>query len=136
MAGREKVLRPGWALRLFPAVLVTVAVFLLGTATPAHAPRLDFHWGDKVGHFFAFGFVQITYARSAGFLWPELCTRKLAWRAACASALLGLLLEVVQGFLPYRSAEFADFVADGVGAVFASVLYIYLSRWQTRYERD
>ena len=36
-------------------------------------------------------------------------------RIACRRRTVGLLIEVVQSFVPYRSAEFADLAADAAG---------------------
>ena len=50
------------------------------------------------------------------FWYAQLCadTRALAWRALGFVA-LGGIIEILQGFTAYRSAEWLDFVADGAG---------------------
>lgn len=70
--------------------------------------------GDKLLHGAAFAFLMLWYAQIyAG--WHD--------RRRCALNLIGfgLLIEALQGLLPYRSADFWDLIADigGVGIGFA-----------------
>lgn len=91
-------------------------------------PEADFQWRDKVGHLFAFGFVQITHARALEFLAiPKARSAQIAG-AVLSATLVGGLLEIWQAFLPHRSAEWGDLLADGVGAILAGILYLRLFR--------
>lgn len=120
--------RPGWVLRLAPAFLSVLVVFVLGSAEMPHIPEADFKWSDKVGHLFAFGFVQITHARALEFLGaPHKSLSQVGW-AVFSATLIGALLEIWQAFLPHRSAEWADLLADGVGALLAGGVYWFLFR--------
>jgi VanZ family protein len=53
---------------------------------------------------------------------PGLCFAR-AWRAAVAVSLFGLCDEWRQSFTPGRFVEFADWVADTVGALVAVFVY-------------
>lgn len=120
--------RPGWVLTLVPAVLSVVVAFVLGSVKMPQVPEADFQWSDKVGHLFAFGFVQLTHVRALEFLCaPKKTFSQVGWAVGSAT-LVGALLEVWQGFLPHRSAEWGDLLADGVGAVLAGALYWALFR--------
>lgn len=120
--------RPGWVLSLAPAVLSVVVAFVVGSVEMPTIPEADFKWSDKVGHLFAFGFVQLTHVRALEFLWaPRKTFSQIGWAVASAT-LVGGLLEVWQAFLPHRSAEWADLLADGVGALLAGTLYWALFR--------
>jgi len=66
--------------------------------------------GDKIGHALAFCGLVLFYAQ----LYP---LRRDRWRCVLGAIAFGALIEVVQSFVPYRSAEFLDLVADAVGAV-------------------
>ena len=113
---------------LAPAVLSVVVVFVLGSAEMPHIPETDFKWSDKVGHLFAFGFVQVTHVRALEFLGaPRKNLSQIGWAVASAT-LVGGLLELWQSFLPHRSAEWGDLLADAVGAALAGVLYWALFR--------
>jgi VanZ family protein len=80
---------------------------------------LPFSSADKVKHALAFAVVGYSYLRSVKFLLPhwEVWSRR---RLGASLALgLGALLELLQALVPYRTAEFADLVADAVGIGFA-----------------
>ena len=47
----------------------------------------------------------------------------------------GIVVEVLQGFVPGRSQEVADAVADAVGATIGLALLGALVRWRTRASR-
>lgn len=65
---------------------------------------------DKTEHFLAFAFLGLL----ARLGWPHLSYGKV-WLPLLA--LYGAAIEVIQSFLPYRSAEFLDFLADFFGIV-------------------
>lgn len=94
-----------------PAFRAALAVALITTSylafTPRHFPVIDHIW-DKLKHAAAF----VTLATLADFSFP-----RSRFGAAKAGWLLayGVLIEVVQYFVPYRSAEVLDVVADSVG---------------------
>jgi VanZ family protein len=82
---------------------------------------------DKWAHGIAFAMLALwftgQYARSS-----------YAW-IAIMLLLYGLLIEVVQSFVPYRSAELADLVADGAGiCVGLLVAALVTGGWSVRAE--
>lgn len=65
---------------------------------------------DLIGHFLLFATMAsaaVAFSRRPG---------QLAW-LAFATIALGTALEVTQGFVPYRSSEVADAVANGLGGL-------------------
>jgi len=65
---------------------------------------------DVVGHFLLFGtmaFAAVGFSRRPG---------QLAWLAAATIA-LGMVLEYAQGFVPHRSPEITDALANGMGGL-------------------
>ena len=72
---------------------------------------------DKVNHLLAFVALAFT-VRQAGLTWM---------RAALALLAYGVLIEVVQSFLPTRHGDIADLVADLVG-IAAGLLCVTLTR--------
>ncbi len=103
--------RRPWQLILF--VLVCVVCYL--TLTPSPPKGVDLGW-DKLNH--ATAFAALTVAGC--FAFPG------SWRTVLAVLLgllaLGGLIEVVQYFVPGRSCDLLDVVADAVGmAVGATV---------------
>lgn len=130
----RRIFRAGWTVHLLPAAIAVVAVLSLGTMRPNSLLVPEFDWSDKVGHLLAFGFIQITHARAAEFIWDPERSRRLVWGAAASATILGGLLEVWQAFLPYRTAEFLDLVADALGAVLAAWIYDRVRR--SSYEKS
>lgn len=87
-------------------------------------PGPDFALLDKAWHLVAFGGLTGLAARAFAHFGrrPPLAARD----AALAAAALGGLLEVLQSFTPYRSAEWGDFLADSIGAALVYVLLRWL----------
>ncbi len=107
----------------------TLWPFLLaGTTTwcsghPATLPEVSWLAVDKVGHFALYGALATAIVRHPALVrWPWL---GLWWALPLASA-YGLGDEFRQSFTIVRMFEWADWVADTVGAVVAVSLYI---RW-------
>lgn len=121
---QKKLFRPGWVVYLMPAVLSVAAALVLGTMQGGPTLGPEFDLKDKVGHLVAFGLVQITHARAAEFIFEPRRSLSMVWGAAVSATLVGAILEAWQAFLPYRTAEVLDLVADGIGAVLAALLYL------------
>ncbi len=71
---------------------------------------------DKLTHYFAYlvWAVFYRYAFNAGY-----------WNIFFSSILLGGFVEIVQYFLPYRSGEYGDLVADIFGSLSGMFLYFF-----------
>ena len=67
--------------------------------------------GDKIGHALAFAGLVLWYAQ----LYP---LRRDRWWCVVGAIGFGALIEVLQSFTTYRSAEWLDLAADSVGALF------------------
>ncbi len=91
-------------------------------------PETNFRFSDKVGHLFAFGFIQLTHVRALEFVFEPRKTRRQIWASIGIATAFGGLLEVWQAFLPHRSAEWGDLLADGTGALLAGALYWMMFR--------
>lgn len=77
--------------------------------TPA-PPQVDVQFGDKIGHFAAYGFLMFWFC----LLYPMLRIRMLY---AAGFIALGVVLEVVQGELGYRTYDVMDMAANTVGVL-------------------
>jgi VanZ family protein len=105
-------------LHLFPALLSVVVVLYLGTA-PRGELTPSISGGDKLGHLLAFALVERTYARAFEFFLGAKSFKRAHMWGVIAAVAWGAILEIVQSFLPYRSAEFGDLFADALGALLA-----------------
>lgn len=87
----------------------------------------SFSYMDKLLHFVAYS--------GLGFLcaWALSFSITTSWRsiifvAACIATLYGILNEIVQMYIPTRSTEFYDAVANGAGAIVGAFFAMYISR--------
>jgi VanZ family protein len=116
-----------FAIQLGPAVLYIGAIFYGGLIRMRALPEVGFVPTDKLLHAVAFGGLAFLLFRAAVFGMPRAATRTQLSFAALGASAVGALLEVCQAFVPYRSADVLDWVADTVGAALAVAL---ISVWQ------
>jgi len=88
----------GWA-------LVAAIVWLSLTPSP---PSLEVAWGDKLGHFAAYGTLMFWFCQ----IYPRRGTR-ISYAAGFVA--LGIALEFAQGAIGYRSFELFDMLANAIG---------------------
>ncbi|HSC85734.1 MAG TPA: VanZ family protein [Polyangiaceae bacterium] len=119
---------PGGILALAPALLWLGTTFYVGSMARDPLAVIEFDAKDKVLHALFFGVMQRTHFRALLFLFPKRPASFLNVRAAITTILVGILLELWQAFLPHRSAELLDAVADAVGAVCFAWLFGRLTR--------
>ena len=80
---------------------------------------------DKVVHFFQYlllAWLLVQATRASRLQVPGL--RRTIWGAATS---YGLLIELVQAMLPWRSAELLDMVMNGLGAAVGTLLFSFRS---------
>ncbi len=88
------------------------------------APVIDeFPFRDKGIHFVEYGILGWLCARATAGTWPGAPRWKTAALAATIATLWGLSDECHQFFVPGRSAEIGDAVADLLGAVAGAALW-------------
>ncbi|MEY2930276.1 MAG: VanZ like family [Pseudomonadota bacterium] len=126
----RRVRSPWWAFQVWPALLCTLLILVLGSIR--QGPPGPQQLNDKALHFIGFGFAAGLWCRACRHLWPGATMRVAALRGFAASTALGALLELWQAFLPYRSAELLDWVADALGAALAALLLVAFWRLAER----
>ena len=99
-----------WAVAAFYACLAAV---LLLTLTPITIPNA-FPEEDKLHHLIAFGALAVLACASWSVPW---------WRSCLPLSALGALIELIQLYVPHRSAEVGDWLADSVGVGLGWYLY-------------
>jgi VanZ family protein len=104
---------------VFPAAAYVGVIFYTGLIRLAKLPEVGFIPTDKLLHALAFGCLALLLARAARALLPRRHPRTRLVFAVLGASLFGALLEVCQSFVPYRSAEFLDWLADTLGAACA-----------------
>ena len=99
-----------------PAVVYVAAVFYGGLSRMRALPEVGFMPTDKLLHAATFAGLAFLLMRSARYALPRTAQHKQLLLGALGSSALGALLEVCQAFVPYRSADPLDWLADTVGA--------------------
>ncbi len=111
VAARQPLRWFGWWCGLGWLFVVWVVYESL-TSNPIQTPGIEF--GDKIGHFGAYFIMMGWFA--------QLYHRSRQWLFLVVFIALGVALEFVQGQTGYRAFEYADMVADTLGAGFAWLL--------------
>jgi VanZ family protein len=92
--------------------------------TPDVVPSWPFF--DKLLHAGGYGLLGLLFCRAYRFRWPAASGRFLARRAVLSAALFGLSDEIHQAFVPFRTADPWDVLADAVGAAIGVIFYYAL----------
>jgi VanZ family protein len=107
--------------RLYLSILVFwVALTLTLTSVPNPSPHLSLPFWDKLAHFGFYGVAGILCA-----LWRReggMGSAASVLSAIAFAALLGALDEIHQQWIPGRSMEFLDWVADVTGGTTGAVV--------------
>lgn len=113
--------------RRFWAVAVAATIVWESSHSTVAMPELGISNFDKVAHFFVYGLLAtLTVRLGRG--------ARAAWLAWLAVSFFGVTDEWHQSFVPGRSCEFGDWVADTSGAALASALYTCWGWYRTRLE--
>jgi VanZ family protein len=112
----------GFLLHVLPALAYVALIFYGGSIGTPEVPRVSALPVDKILHFLAFGGMQVLALRAVRWERPVLALSRQIAVAAVISIAAGGLLEIYQAFLPHRTAELFDFVADSLGVALSSLL--------------
>lgn len=115
-----------WVNRL-PFFLYCLLIIWLSSG-PRSIPGPDFDAKDKLLHFLAFGGMGILAFRATRTLTPLPGRSLRFWLAVSFTILFGLTDEIHQYFVPGRSADALDVVADAAGALFWTASYARLRK--------
>jgi VanZ family protein len=115
------------------AVACWLTVILVLTFLPGSAvPKIEIDHIDLIGHFALYGVLAVLlFVALLRFTWG------IAAAIILASAAFGILTEIVQEiFVPGRYGSVADGVADILGAVAATVAFVFRRRRIAQVEPD
>jgi len=124
--------RVTFATQVLPAILCASAIFYGGLIRIGQLPEVGFVASDKLLHAAAFGGLAVLLARAAHWLRARASIVKKLVLGGLGSSLLGLSLELCQAFVPYRSADPWDWVADSIGALLAVGFSFMVLHWVPR----
>ena len=94
-------------------LLVGAVIFL--TLTPSPPDMGDFPESDKIGHFVAYSVIMLWF----GFIYLR---GKRYVSVGLAFIVMGIVLELIQGVLDYRSFSYMDITANACGVMIGWLL--------------
>jgi hypothetical protein len=109
--------RRGVGLDVVPALCAMGLMFWFGLAPLGSLPGPEFELADKMWHLIAFAGLAGLLSRTMVYLGHG--PLQAAREASLSAILLGGMIEVLQTFTRYRSADWADFLADTLGVALA-----------------
>jgi VanZ family protein len=107
---------------LVPLILYCVFIFIQ-SQLPAPFEMPDVSHSDKLLHFGAYGVMAVLFYRTYLAGWPQALKRTLIRASVISTVLYGLSDEIHQYFVPERSADPLDWLADAVGGVAGALIY-------------
>jgi len=108
------------------SLIVYWIILFIATSIPAQSVP-SFGVGDKVNHFLAYLILAVLLFLTLSFQEKSMFAKRNAALLTIAVILLyGVLDELHQMLVPDRSAEFLDWVADGVGAICGVLIISFL----------
>ncbi len=112
-----------------PAIIMAAIIFVLSSFSKLPHTILTFHWEDKLAHAFVFGLLSFLTARALFYQYRIPAWQKnYIWLAILLTILYGISDEIHQYFVPGRSSEFYDVVADAIGACFGVMAFHFRAR--------
>ena len=124
--------RIAFTTQVLPAAVYAGVIFYGGLIRMGELPELGFVATDKLLHALVFGGLALLLARALLWLKPASTTNNQLIFGALGSSALGLVLELCQACVPYRSADPADWLADTIGALLAAGAVLLLLLWRPR----
>lgn len=120
---RARELAVAWA----PAVLTMAGIWTLSSMSAPGIPIEHIPFRDRGAHFLAYGVLAFFVAHAP--LRTGYTGRLRVWAFAVYTAVLwGLLDEIHQAFVPGRSPDVVDLVADGLGASVGALARVLFTR--------
>lgn len=105
-----------------PLILYCLLIYIQSdNPSPEQIP--SFRFFDKFLHFIAYGIMGILFYRAYQTLQINNNRRWLLLLSIASASLYGVSDEIHQSFVPFRSAEAADVIADFLGSICGVYLY-------------
>lgn len=104
-------------------------IFVVSSIPMTALPIGGVPFKDKGVHFVEFGVLGFLVMRACLMTWPRVAVLRVATFAVGTTVLWGLLDELHQAYVPNRSAEAFDLLADALGAVCGVVFTALAQRW-------
>lgn len=107
----------------FPALAWMAAIFIQSSLSYIEVPDLGFSAQDKLAHVLEYAILGFFSTRALLFQQNSKIRKNAIWLALVFGSLYGISDEIHQAFVPGRSADFWDIVADILGVTLVAVFY-------------
>ncbi len=115
-----------------PAIAWALAIFIQSSISYIEVPNLGFDWQDKFYHAIEYGILAF-FIRRALIYQPNLMVQRYAnWLTIVIASIYAVSDEIHQYFVPGRSADLSDAVADIIGATLVVSLYLLARQLRQR----
>ncbi|MBA4311289.1 MAG: teicoplanin resistance protein VanZ [Chlorobiaceae bacterium] len=115
----------------FPAIGWALLIFIGSSIPSKYFPPSSIFTFDKLIHAFLFFVLGVFVYRA---LTPYQGRHEINWRRLIISVVIvvgyGILDELHQGFVPGRTLDFYDGIADTIGGLLAAALIVYLAKYK------
>ncbi|MFM8456351.1 MAG: VanZ family protein [Ignavibacteria bacterium] len=108
-----------------PAILCSIGIFYFSSLPQAPFVMSTFQWQDKFLHFFAYLFYGCTLSLAIHVHDTNQYKKNILW-IILIGCLYAVSDEFHQSFVPGRTSEIGDIIADCLGIVCATMVYRYI----------
>lgn len=108
---------------------LSLIIILILAVLPANKIPTAFNFWDKAQHFLAFAVLTLLgLIAYIGFKMQKYHT-KILINLITGIIIYGAIIELIQTFLPWRSGDIRDWLADSLGVIVVSIIYILLGNF-------
>lgn len=115
-------------LQIIPLIFFSAAIFWFSHQSQPPIPDIGFQWQDKLYHFLAYFIYGLSASLAARAIFPNASRNFVFIFLILTVIIYGASDEFHQSFIPGRSSEFADWIADSLGGIAAALVIIFLSK--------
>lgn len=115
------------ALAWSPAILYMAAIWAISSIAIPELPIARLPLRDKGIHALEYAGLALFVAHAALRTWPDRARARIAAVAVLIAGAWGVLDEIHQAFVPGRSADLADLLADVIGALLGTAARLAIS---------
>ena len=109
----------------FPLIIYCIFIFIQ-SSFPSIESVPELPYIDKLLHFFAYAVLGAFFLRAYKTLRVRNNLKLLIILSVLSSSLYGISDEIHQHFVPYRSFEYVDILADVLGSLFGVFIYQFI----------
>lgn len=116
-------------IKYLPTILVCTLVFILSVINTGVLPKTNMPSADKIVHIIMYFSIAGTLMLNQTSYFRNQITKTQLCFAFLFSVSFGILTEIIQYFLPWRSGSVYDFFANTLGVVIAIIIILIITRY-------